>query len=180
MAQSVQTPSMRRYGVLLVPVALVAWLLSGCGNVVTTKVIGMAAVTQGSDGHPVLLVKVCQDHIDTLSVFATREGLAADQPNAQVASWTSHQPASGTIEVAVEHPGASWRPVPSTPDRLTFRAARGYIVLGESSQQDVEVTQVSFRGRALQSLKPGQVLVRNSHVWSRDRFEREACPRDQD
>ena len=174
----VDTSRMWRYGVLVTPLALVAWLLTGCGNAVTAEVIGMAAVTQSSHGSPVLLVKVCKDNIDTISVFASHEGLSADQPNPLIASWTSDHPASGTIRVSIEQPRASWRPGPSTPDRLRFGLAQGYVVLAQSSQQDVEVTQVSFQGRAVHELKPGQVLVRNSHVWSRERFEREACPHD--
>jgi hypothetical protein len=165
--------------VIMTPSALVACLLTGCGNTVTVEVIGMAAVAQSSNSSPVLLVQVCKDNIDTISVFASREGLSADQPNPLVASWTSDHPVSGTIHLSIEQPRASWRPGPSTPDRLTFGLARGYVVLAQSSQQDAEVTQVSFQGRALHELKPGQVLVRNSHIWSRERFEREACPHDQ-
>jgi hypothetical protein len=176
---SVHTLGMWRCGVLMIPLALVTWLLTGCGNTVTVEVIGMAAVAQSGDGSPVLLVKVCKDNIDTISVFASRKGLSADQPNPLVASWTSDHPVSGTIQLSIEQPGAGWRPGPSTPAGLTFGLAQGYVVLAQSSQQDAEVTQVSFRGRALHELKPGQVLVRNSHIWSRERFEREACPHNQ-
>jgi hypothetical protein len=164
---------------LATALAMVAWLLTGCGNAVTAQVIGMAAVTRTRDGSPVLLVEVCRGHIDTIAVYASREGLSADQPNPLVASWTSDQPVSGTIRLPIEQPGPGWRPVSSTPDRLTFGRGRGFVVLAQSSQQDAEVTQVSFRGGALRQLEVGQVLVRNSRVWSRKRFERDACPREQ-
>jgi hypothetical protein len=170
---------MWRYSLLATLLALVAWLLPGCGNTVWVEVIGMAAVTQSSNGSPVLLVKVCKDNIDTISVFGSREGLSAGQPNPLLASWTSDHPVSGTIHLSIEQPRASWRPGPSTPDSPTFGLAQGYVVLAQSSQQDAEVTQVNFQGKALHGLKPGQVLVRNSHIWSRERFEREACPHDQ-
>ena len=147
---------MWRSGVLVTPLALVAWLLAGCGNTVTAEVIGMAAVTQSSHGGPVVLVKVCKDNIDTISVFASREGLSEDKPNPLIASWTSDHPASGTIRVSIEQPRAGWRPGPSTPDRLRFGPAQGYVVLAQSAQQDAEVTQVSFQGRALHASSPAR------------------------
>jgi hypothetical protein len=166
---------MRRSGVLAVLAALVTPLMVGCASSVTAEVIGMAAVTRGSDGRPVLLVKVCKDDIDTVTVSATREGLSDDQPNPLVASWTSDQPASGTVRIPVRRPPAGWTPGGATPDALSFGLSRGYVVLGQASARDAEVTQVSFRGRALRDLEPGQVLVRNSQVWSRRQFERQAC-----
>jgi hypothetical protein len=166
---------MRRLRAVLVPAALVGGVLTGCGNSVTADVIGMAAVTQGRDGTPVLLVEVCRDGIDTISVSATREGLSDDQPNPQVASWSSDHPASGTIRIPIQQPPAGWTADASTPDPLTFSPARGYVVLGQASRRDAEVTQVSFRGREVRDLEPGQVLVKSSQVWSLERFEQEAC-----
>ncbi len=54
--------------------------MPGCGIAPTTENIDMAAVTVDRDGSPVLLVRVCKDGIDTVSVFAQREGLPADEP----------------------------------------------------------------------------------------------------
>jgi hypothetical protein len=167
---------MTRSGVTLALSSLVVCLLTACGNAVTAKVVGMAAVTQSRDHTPVLLIKVCKDDVDTVSVFSSREGLSGDQPNPLVASWTSAQPVSGSIRLSVEQPPAGWTPVPPTAASPTFEQTKGYIVLAQSSQKDVEVTQVSFHGRALRRLKPGQVLVRNSQVWSRHQFEQAACP----
>lgn len=170
-----QTPLMTRSLAVLAPLTLVAGLMSGCGIAPTTEIIGMAAVTVDHDGNPVLLVRVCKDSIDTVSIFAQRDGLSADEPNPVVASWTSDRAVGGTIEVPVQRPPVGWTPDPSTPDSPSFSQGKGYIVLAGSSQQDAEVTQVSFRGGDLRGLTADQVLVRHSHTWSRQAFARDAC-----
>ncbi len=48
-------------------------------------------------------------------------------------------------------------------------------MLAGSSRKDAEVTQVSFRGSELRSLRSDQVSVLHPHTWARQAFARDAC-----
>lgn len=171
----------RRDRVLAALAMLVPLLSTGCGNQITAEVIGMAAVTRGGDGGPVVLVKVCRKDIDRITVYSSREGLSQDEPNPRVGSWTSHRARTGTIRLRVDRPSPGWLPDPATPDPVVFAPDRGYVVTAQRSTEDAEVTQASFRGRALGSLDPGHLLVMDSRTWTVARFRRHACDRpDQD
>ncbi|MGC4111293.1 MAG: hypothetical protein QM747_12885 [Nocardioides sp.] len=135
-------------------------------------------MARADDGSPVLVIKVCKGHIDTVSIYAFRDGLSADQPNRLLASWTSHHRSGNTIELPVNDPPESWKPDPSTTGPFPVRGKRGFIVLAQSSTTDAEVTQVSFRGRELRGLSPGQVLIRDSQVSTRAAFDHDACAAD--
>jgi hypothetical protein len=165
----------RRNRLLLSPVVLLPLLSTGCGNQVTADVIGMAAVTRGSDGTPVVLVKVCDKTVDTITVYTSREGLSQDQPNPEVASWTTERDRAGTIRFPVNRPPAGWSPGSRTPESVVLEPDKSYVVIAERSHEDAEVTQVSFRGRAVASLRPGRLLVNDSQTWTVRRFQDHAC-----
>ncbi|MEO7980917.1 MAG: hypothetical protein ABI807_08515 [Sporichthyaceae bacterium] len=172
---------MTRLRLLAVPF-LIAPLVAGCGNAITTDIVGMAAVSVDADGTPVLLVRACTDQVDTIDVVGSRAGLEQDQPNPRLASWTTRRPRAGTVALPVDLPPSGWSPDPTAGPMgspaafaLTFAPDRQYIVLGLSSGADAEVTQVDFRGRDLRALDPAHVLVRHARTWTRERFDRHAC-----
>ncbi len=165
---------MTRLRLLAVPL-LIAPLVAGCGNAITTDMVGMAAVSVDADGAPVLLVRACTADVDTVRVFGSRAGLEQDQPNPALAAWTTSSPRRGTVTLPADGAPAGWAPDPTAGSGLTFAPNRQYIVLGQASAADAEVTQVDFRGRDLRALDPEHVLVRHARTWTRERFDRHAC-----
>ncbi len=164
---------MSRRHLLALPL-LLAPLLAGCGNAITAQIVGMAAVTVDTDGTAVVLVRACTDDVDTIEVVGSRAGLSQEQPNPLVASWRTRDPQAGTVSLPVDRPPAGWsagRP----GGAVTFAPDRRYIVLALASRADAEVTQVDFRGSDLTALDDGHVLVRNSRLWTRQRFDRQSC-----
>lgn len=165
---------MTRLRLLAVPL-LVAPLVAGCGNAITTDIVGMAAVSVDADGTPVLLVRACTDDVDTVQVFGSRAGLEQDQPNPVLASWTTSSPRRGTVTLPADGAPSGWSPGERAGGVVTYAPDEQYIVLGQASVADAEVTQVDFRGRDLRALDPAHVLVRHARTWTRERFDRHAC-----
>ena len=154
-----------------VVLAAIGALTTDCGNAIDAEVVGMAAVSVDRAGSPIIVVAVCSDHIDRVEVFGTREGLDENEPNPQVGSWTATDPQTGHVSIDVAAPGGDW--TASGPIKL--ETGDGYIVNASRSDADVETTQVNFTGRDLATLDPSQIIVRDAEVWTREKFDAEAC-----
>ncbi|CAN5386112.1 hypothetical protein BH11ACT8_BH11ACT8_34930 [soil metagenome] len=152
-------------------VSAVALAATGCGNAVDAEVIGSAGVTVDSDRRLVVLVEVCRDDVDSVSLVTGREGLEDDEPNPTVASWTAATPQSGSIVLETAAPPAAW----TGPATVALDDGTLYVVSASSSERDAEVTQASFRAGDLASLSGGDVIVRDGSVMARAAFEAGAC-----
>lgn len=156
----------RPWLILCVPVLL----LTGCGNLITTDVIGATGITVDDQGNPVALIEVCTGTIDHLDVAGTREGLADDEPNPSFGEWAAADPQQGPIEVNLITGTPGW-----TGPKLVLESGHGYIVEGNSSTADVVASQTVFTVGSLAKLKPGQVIVRDGEVVTREAFKEDAC-----
>lgn len=148
-----------------------ALFLVGCGNVISAEVNGMTGVTVDGQGRPAVVVAVCSDHVDQVTVYGTREGLDDDEANPKLGSWTSERSQSGTFTIDVTDPGPDW----TASGPIDLETDRDYIVGASRSDADVETMDVSFRGGDLAALEPGDVIVRDGEVWSRTTFDEQAC-----
>jgi hypothetical protein len=155
----------------MLPWVVVVGVLSGCGNAISASIIGVAAVGKDDRGIPVVLVDVCSEHIDRIEWYAGREGLADDAPNRRLGAWRATAPQTGTVALALADPSSSW----ITEAPLTAPAPATNIVDAAASDKDSEAMGVSFTAAQLDALPAGRVLVREGEVWTRERFDAQAC-----
>ena len=158
---------MKRCGLVLSALVL---LSSGCGNVITTEIIGVTGVSVDDEGNPVVLVQLCKGTIDHVELSGTREGLADDEPNPTYGGWDAASPAQGLISINLGSGTKGWtgRVFSPEPDRR-------YIVDGSSTTADVATSQVVFSADDLAGLQPGQVVRGDGEVVSAARFSTDAC-----
>ena len=158
---------MKRCGLVLSALVL---LSSGCGNVITTEIIGVTGVSVDDEGNPVVLVQLCKGTIDHVELSGTREGLADDEPNPTYGGWDAASPAQGLISINLGSGTKGWtgRVFSPEPDRR-------YIVDGSSTTADVATSQVVFSADDLANLQPGQVVRGDGEVVSAASFSTDAC-----
>lgn len=148
---------MRRLGGALAAVAIV---LTGCGNAVSTQIVGTTGMTVDHAGKPVGLVAVCDGSVDQLTISGDRTGLKEDQPNKDIGMWKASAPdAAGIVTVDLGE------------DAPVLEEGRTYIAIADRSDADAEATQVTFSLADLAALAPGHVLVRDAEVQTRADFE---------
>jgi hypothetical protein len=160
------TPLLRTSVLALVLVPALA-TFGGCGNAVTTDVIGTTAVASGPDGDPVAVVRVCTGTIDTVQLLGDRRGLSDDEPNPVVGTWRATTGRDGTVELALGAAVAGWR----GPEELALEEDRTYVLTAADSDEDAEASQVSFTARQLASLGPDRVVVRDGEVVPRTELD---------
>ncbi len=158
---------MKRTGLTLAALTL---LLAGCGNVITTDVIGSTGVVVDGQGNPVVLIEVCTGTIDNIDLAGTREGLADDEPNPSFGAWKAADPQKGSIEVNLVTGTPGW-----DGPKLVMESGHGYIVEGNSSTADVVASQAAFTAADLAGLKADQVIVRDNEVVTMAEFTSSAC-----
>lgn len=162
---------MRTAGVTVAAAAVVG-LVSACGNLITTDIIGRTAVARGAQGQPVVVVMLCSGEVDEVRLSEGREGLEPEETNPEVATLTSDDALTGLVEVDLADPGPPWTGSPA-PTRLAGDML--YIASASWAGHDAVTTQVSFRGRQLATLTDNEVLVRTGDVLPRNEFHDLAC-----
>lgn len=163
-----ETGQVKRCGLVLSALVL---LSSGCGNIITTEIIGVTGVTIDDRRNPVVLVQLCSGTIDHVELSGTREGLADDEPNPTYGAWDAAAPEQGPISINLATGTKGWTGRVFSPD-----PDRRYIVDGSSTTADVATTQAVFSADDLAGLDPGQVVRGDGEVVSHARFEADACP----
>ncbi len=159
---------MKRLSLLALVIALTS---SSCGNVVNVEVIGKTAITVDNAGKPVMLIEVCDGHIDTLVLARTREGLADDEPNAIEGTWDAVDPHTGTVEVNVGTATTGWQ-----GPQIGLNSGQGYILEGTSSTAEVVTSQVTFTAAQVTTLRVNQVISGDGTISERAAFKASACP----
>lgn len=158
---------MKRAALALSALALVS---SGCGNIITTEIIGVTGVTVDEMRNPVVLVKLCKGTIDHVELSGTREGLADDVPNPSYGGWDAVEPQRGLISINLGTGSKGW-----TGTELAVEPDRSYIVDASSTTADAATSQAVFSAADLASLKPGHVLIGDREPVSRAAFETDSC-----
>jgi hypothetical protein len=145
-------------------------LSGGCGNIITTEIIGATGVTVDDEHHPVVLVQLCKGTIDHVELSGTREGLSDEEPNPSYGGWDAASPAQGSISVNLGTGTQGWTGPTFSPE-----PDRRYIVDASSSTADAATSQAVFSAEDLARLQPGRVLRGDGEVVSRATFGTDAC-----
>lgn len=89
--------------------ALPLLTLSGCGNLITTEIIGGTGIAVSPNGEPIAVIAVCSDYVDVIDIPLGREGLTEDEENVQVGMWTAAEPQSGLVQINLVSPEPPWQ-----------------------------------------------------------------------
>lgn len=138
------------------PVALLLGL-SGCGNSITTDIVGSTGITVTPEGDPVAVIAVCREYVDLVQVSEGREGLSEDEVNPEVGDWTSTKEQTGLVQVALLAPEPPWE----GPGAVRFEPDKTYIVGAGAGEQDISAGQVAFVGVELAHLRPGTIYLQD-------------------
>lgn len=133
--------------------ALAAAALSGCIAGTVPERVGGIAVTVDGQERPVVVVHPCEPSPLAVSVVRGREGLAPDQTNEAVGSWTASAPVTGTTELVLHDPGATWEGEP-----VELLGARTYVVDGAAGGR-TSLGTVAFAYADLAGMRRGSVYV---------------------
>ncbi len=131
--------------------ALAAVSLSAC-IAPDVEVIGALGVMVDAEARPILVVEACDGAATLVTLSFNREGLAGDEENEDIATWTSTAPVEGTSELVLHAPSAPWQGT-----GVELPVDRGYVAGAEGDGDKQVLTQLSFRGSQLAEMEPGTV-----------------------
>lgn len=81
-----------------------ATMLTSCGNYDNTELSGRTGVSHDGNGNLSLHVNTCENSTALVDVVAGREGLAGDEINPVIGSYTLDEPATGSLVIRVQDP----------------------------------------------------------------------------
>lgn len=85
-------------------VASSAIVLTSCGNYVNVEWSGSTGVSHDGNGNLSFYVNTCENSTKRVNIVAGREGLAGDEENPVIGSFTLDEPASGSFVIRVQDP----------------------------------------------------------------------------
>lgn len=144
-----------RWRRLAASTATVAVSLSAC-IAPDIDVIGALGVTVDEQGRPILVVEPCDGAAVLITLSFNREGLADDEENDDIGSWTAAEPVVGKSELVLNAPSPPWQGV-----AVDLPAGRGYIAGGQGRGEKQVLTQVAFSSSDLAEMEPGRVYSNN-------------------
>lgn len=154
----------------LVAISGVALLLGGCGNWISeTEHVGRVGVRLGPDDAPVVVVEPCRSGTVQVDIAEGRTpDKAADEPNAQVGTWTARESADQRSELNLADPGEEW-----TGDAVSAPVDDvSWIVSATFDGEDATTMPGPFfSGADLAGLGPDQVLVEDGRAVSLADFD---------
>ena len=131
--------------------SIVAVFMSAC-IAPDVEVIGALGVTVDQSARPVLVVEACDGAAILVTLSYNREGLADDEENEDIASWTSVEPVVGMSELVLHSPSAPWQ-----GEGIDLPYDRGYIAGGQGEGDKQVLSQVAFSGAQLTEMLPGTI-----------------------
>lgn len=157
---------------MIIGTLVVAVAASGCGNAIDTDIVGRTALARDADGSVLVLVDACRGSVDSIGIYAGRDGLADNEVNPTLGQIRAAGPQSGRIEVPLTAPADPWTAdgavqLSEDPDSL-------FIVIASLKDENAQAAQVSATQSAVDSLPPGHVLTASSQVISEAEFH-DAC-----
>lgn len=143
---------------VLVPLAIatLALTLTGCGNLVSTKVSGMVGVAL-EQGEPVIVVLSCGELLDTVSASVDRSGVSNGQPNPVLGEWTIGEGKPGVTVLDPAAPTDGWE-----GNAMPWPKDRTVIISATAHGKDVAGRSVTVEPNALDGLHAGDVLIGDS------------------
>ncbi len=162
---------MARRAWILAPATALA--LAGCGNVVTTKIVGMAGLTADAAGNPVVIVAPCGAAYDQVQVMGLIDRRTADATVQNpvlldLASATTH---SEPFTVSLTQPAPDW----TARGGFEPTAQTGLDIGAGSGTEDMGATPVQVSAQDYANVTADVVIVRDGERWSRADFDRIAC-----
>lgn len=150
--------------------------LPGCGNLVTTQIVGITGITADAAGSPVVVVAPCGAAYDQAQVVAMidRQTAGATQQNPVLLEMSSTRPRSEPFTISLTQPGPVWTPT----GRLDIEGRPGFHVGVGSSTKDMGATPVRVSAADYANVTDDVVIVREGERWTRADFDRVACHRD--
>lgn len=167
--------STSRHAATAVLVAALVPALAGCGNFITTEIVGMVGVTADAEGRPVVIVAPCGAAIDRMHVveLLDRSKVNEQETNPVLLELARSAAITGPTTLNLAAPG-DW-----TPEGSFDPAAQAAVVIGAaSSTKDQSATPVQVTTAQYADLDASHVRVREDEVWTRVDFDALACRRD--
>jgi len=160
----------------LATVSILVAAPAGCGNAVTTDVVGMTGVTADAQGRPVVIVAACGAAYDRIAVsdMLDRSTVPATQVNETLLTMTRETPLTGTETVSLTDPLAPW----SASKRFEPTEPDGIDVAAFAEGEDRTTTSVMVTRAEYHQVSADVVLVRQGERWTRAEFDARACDRD--
>ncbi|MDJ0361893.1 hypothetical protein [Rhodococcus sp. H29-C3] len=157
---------------MIIGTLVVAASASGCGNAIDTDIVGRTALARDADGSVLVLVDACRGSVDSIGIYAGRQGLADNEVNPTLGELRASSPQSGRIEVPLTAPADPWAAdaavvLSEDPDSL-------FIVIASREGENAQAAQVSATQNEVDALLPGHVLTASSQVVSEAEFH-DAC-----
>ncbi|MEI8409649.1 MULTISPECIES: hypothetical protein [unclassified Kribbella] len=123
--------------------------LAGCG----VPAGGLVGVTVDAAGNPVIVVQMCEGHIDGATLYRFSE-----EPDDEevLGRWEVSSPVSGFSQFDLDTGGNGWAVVGELEAR---DPQQRYTIYGWSNDNSWSAAHLTFSDRELSGLKPGTVLV---------------------
>jgi hypothetical protein len=150
-----------------------ALAMGGCGNWVTTEIVGALAVSRDNSGEPILHIAVCKGSVDQIEMYDITTENPPDEPQKPVSTWASRQEVTREGSLALNHPGQKWTVGGSGQNVQRFADVQ---FEGGSSKQDQAVSGVTVSWKKWSALKPGQAIGSNG-ITNLDGFRARMCSR---
>lgn len=140
--------------------AALSLLLSGC-IAPDIDVVGALGLTVTEDGRPVLVVEPCDSSAVMVTLHLSRQGVAPEETNPEVARWTAEPVAAGQTRIVLDEVADPW----AGPD-VTLEPGEGYIAGGASSVVKQVLSQVAWSEDAVSTFSPGTVYINDADPGS--------------
>jgi len=142
---------------------------SGCGNWITTDIIGVVGARMDRSGSVQLLLNDgCGRAFDNVLLFPPHTG-PRTKPDIPIGIWRARTPFHSDTVLNIDNPGPAWEvrrdPGPLQPGKL-------YGVEAASATEDQELSQVNFTLEQLKSLQADEVHFYSRRVMKRSKFAR--------
>ena len=141
--------------------------LTGCGNWITTDIIGVVGAKTDRSHSVQLLLNTCSRAYDEVLLFGPHKG-PRTKPDVPIGIWRAQTPFHHDTVLNIDHPGTAWQ-VRRDPGQLA--PGTMYVVEAGSTTQDQELSQVSFTLDQLDHLKPGEVHIYGRQVMQQTKFD---------
>ncbi|MBA2698909.1 MAG: hypothetical protein H0U61_09070 [Nocardioidaceae bacterium] len=146
-------------------------LVAGCGNAITTDIIGAVGVSLDRAGSPQLVLAVCSGSVDEIELYGPHQGgeTTSQEP---IGVWRAKESVTAGTVLDLSNPGSAWTVV---RDPGTLKPGESYSAFGVSLSEDQEISQVDFTLDRLKRLSADQVLYYHSKRVKADELHATVC-----
>lgn len=117
--------------------------------------IGQTAISVDESGNPIVVIAVCEKHINEIEIVLGREGIKDSEPNPVVGTWTATTPITDTGTLDLRTPGPAWTPKTG----VTIEPKKLYLVDAGATDDDAGAIGMSFLGSDLETMRTDSVYT---------------------